>query len=65
VSPEPYFHFSLLTTHLVAWGLDDGQSRQTRIRCNDRRYMALFVSILLFFTFKLFDVNTVSQVRFL
>jgi hypothetical protein len=41
----------------VAWGLDDGQSRQTRIRCNDRRHMALLVSILLSFAFRLFTLT--------
>jgi beta-glucan synthesis-associated protein KRE6 len=68
VSANPHFptgRLCLLTTHLVAWALDDGQSRQTRIRCNDRRHMALLVSIPLSFAFKLFDLNTVSQVRFL
>jgi hypothetical protein len=29
----------------VAWNLDDGQSRQTGIRCNDRWHVALHVSI--------------------
>jgi hypothetical protein len=65
VSPKPFFPFCLLTTHLVAWGLDDGQSCQTRIRRYYRRHMALLVSILLSFAFHLFDVNTVTQVRFL
>ena len=65
VCTQPYLPLCLLTIHLVAWSLDDGQSRQTRIRCNDRRRVALHVSIPLFFAFKLSDFNAVSQLRFL
>jgi hypothetical protein len=45
VSPWPYFPFLFSPPQLVAWGLDDGQSRQTRIWCNDRRHVALHASI--------------------
>ena len=49
VSPYPYLPFCLLTTHLVAWALDDGQSRQTRIWFDVTGSVALHVSIPLSF----------------